>query len=79
MTKNTHGGAGRGQGRHPLPNYLKKVRAGNLRITKYKIDALRTLSVSLGHAIEQALDRMYGELFENQRIEEAKEQDGESV
>ena len=78
--RETRGGKREGAGRKALPEYLQKIRAGNLRITKYKIDALKTLSVSLGQAIEQALDRMYGELFEKQRIEEeAKTRDGESV
>ena len=65
MKKNTHGGPGRGQGRHPLPNYIKKVRAGNLRLTWYKIEELKTLPVSLGSAIETALDKEYRELFES--------------
>ncbi len=65
--RENRGGAGRGQGRKALPWYLKKVRAGNLRITKYKLDALKTLPVSLGSAVEQALDKMYGELFTKER------------
>ena len=71
--KKQHGGIRNRAGRKALPGYLKKVRAGNLRITKYKMDALRTLSVSLGQAIEQALDSMYPDLFEAHKQKQEEE------
>ena len=62
--KKSWGGPGRGQGRKPKPPHLKKVRASNVRITKFKMDALRSLPVSLGVATETALDEKYGGLFQ---------------
>ena len=61
---NKRGGARPGAGRKALPDYLKAERCGDVRITKYKKDALKTLHVSLGAAIETALDKEYAELFE---------------
>lgn len=43
--------------------HLKAERCGDVRITKYKKDALRTLPASLGATIETALDKEYSELF----------------
>jgi len=70
MKKENRGGtrkAGPGKkiGRTPVPSYLKKVRVGDARITQYKKDALKTLPVSLGTAIEAALDKEYPELFKS--------------
>lgn len=57
-------GEGKTIGRPPLPWHLKKVRAGNLRITRYYLEALKTLPISLGSAVEEALEEKYSDLFQ---------------
>lgn len=62
--KKGRGGARKGAGRKALPDYLKKTKCNAIRLTQYKKDALKTLPVSLGDAIETALDEKYSEFFE---------------
>lgn len=64
MKKGTRGGKRKGAGRKALPDYLKKTKCNAIRLTQYKKDALKTLPVSLGDAIETALDKEYSELFD---------------
>ena len=65
-------------GRKPLPEYLQRVKLTGVRLTAYKIDALKTQG-ELTAVIEEALDDKYAELFQDVLANKRNETDNESL
>ena len=76
--KDKRGGKRAGSGRKPLPEYLQRVKLTGVRLTAYKIDALKTQG-ELTAVIEEALDDKYAELFQDVLANKRNETDNESL
>ena len=74
----SRGGAGRGQGRKPLPKYLQRVKLTGVRLPAYKLDAIKTQGEPTA-LIEAALDEKYADLFQDVLTNKRNETDNESL
>lgn len=77
-TIKSRGGKRTGSGRKPLPPYLQRIKLTGVRLTAYKIEALKTQG-ELTAVIEEALNEKYIELFEDVLTNKRNETDNESL
>jgi hypothetical protein len=57
--KNKRGGAGRGQGRKPLPENRKRIKLNDFRLPYWIVQWLKSQPESGSHLIEQAVFEKY--------------------